>query len=182
MCKTSVAVNNKMQVEKILKCYSCSGSHRLTAYKEFIKKSVEQRIEFVCSKMPCFKCLGGKLISCECKSNIRCTEDGCTGTLHHSLLYKPPKLRVLERHSSNVVPHSSSVTNACSTVQIGYSCQKNTLSFVFLNVVPVKVKYMNTVQEIFVFLDQESTSCFCDKSLVKCLEAKEMNNKLPYEH
>ena len=31
---------------------------------------------------------------------------------------------------------------------------------------------MNTVREIYAFLDQGSTSCFCDKSLVKSLEAK----------
>ena len=170
---TSIAVNKKMQVEKILKCYLCSGSHRLAACKEFMKKSVEERIEFVRSKMLCFKCLGGKHIARECKSNIGCTKDGCTGTLHHTLLHKPPKLRVSERHSSsNDVAHSSSATNACSTVQTANSCQKKTSSSVFLNVVPVKVKYMNTVREIYAFLDQGSTSCFCDESLVKSLEAK----------
>ena len=63
---TFVVVNNKMQVEKFLKCYLCSGGHRLTACKEFMKKSVEERIDFVCSKMLCFKCLGGKHISREC--------------------------------------------------------------------------------------------------------------------
>ena len=170
---TSVAVNNKMQVQKILKCYLFSGNHRLTACKEFMKKSAEERIEFVRSKMLCFKCLGGKCTSCEWKSKIRCTEDGCTGTLHHSLLHKPQKLKVTERHSSsNDVAHFSSATNACSTIQIANSYQKNTSSSVFLNVVPVKVKYKNTVPKIYAFLDQGLTTCFCDESFVKSLKAK----------
>ena len=48
---TPVAMNNKMQVEKILKCYLYSGNYRLTAGKEFMKKSVEERIDFVRPKI-----------------------------------------------------------------------------------------------------------------------------------
>ena len=159
---TSVAVNNKMQAEKILKCYLCSGSHRLTACEEFMKKSVEERIEFVCSKMLCFKCVGGKLIFHECKSKIR-----CTGTLHHSLLHKPPKLRVPEQHSSsNDVTHSLSATNVVQSKLLTPVRKILHLPcFLLWNVVPVKVKHMNTVQDIYAVLDQGSTSCFCDKSL-----------------
>ena len=47
---------------------SVHDTHRLTACKEFMKKSVEERTEFVYGKMLCFKCLGGKRISRECKS------------------------------------------------------------------------------------------------------------------
>ena len=48
---TPVAMNNKMQVEKILKCYLCSGNYRLAAGEEFMKKSVEERIDFVRRKI-----------------------------------------------------------------------------------------------------------------------------------
>ena len=90
-----------------------------------MKKSVKERIDFVRSKTLCFKRFGGKRISCECKSKTRCTENGRSGTLHHLLLQKPPKLSLPERHlSSNDVAHSLPATNACSTVQTANSCQK----------------------------------------------------------
>ena len=48
----------------------------------------------------------------------------------------------------------------------------------FLNVVPIEVKYINTGREIYAFLDQGSTGCFCDQSLVKSLEAKRNKQQL----
>ena len=48
----------------------------------------------------------------------------------------------------------------------------------FLNVVPVRVKYLDKIKKIYAFLDQGSTTCFCDQNLAKDLEASGLKRQL----
>ena len=48
----------------------------------------------------------------------------------------------------------------------------------FLNVVPVRVKYLDKIKEIYAFLDQGSTTCFCDQNLAKDLKASGLKRQL----
>ncbi|XP_078493207.1 uncharacterized protein LOC144748758 [Ciona intestinalis] len=73
-----------------------------------------------------------------------------TTTIHYYTIYLPVRSR------------PSSATNAA--VQ---SAEYN----VFLNVVPVKVRFEEKVVDTYAFLDQGSTTTFCDRSLVNKLQA-----------
>ena len=57
-------------------------------------------------------------------------------------------------------------------------CQERFSSSVFLNVVPVRVKCLDKFKEIHAFLDQGSTTCFCDQNLAKDLEASGLKRQL----
>ena len=142
---------------KTLKCFFCDGQHRLTACDAFTQKSVEERCQFLRSKQICFKCLGGMHMAKDCKSREKCDVAGCAGTLHHRLIHKPPKIKP-EKPSSESSACSSSVS--CMTASV------------YLNVVPVRVCVQGNYKEIYAFLDQGSTTSFCDEQLAKDLAVK----------
>jgi len=93
----------------VLKCYYCGKDHKLTDCKKFKEKKYEERVEFVRSKVLCFKCLGGKHTARECKSRKKCTVAGCTGTLHHALLHRPQQKLQPVKSSTSETSNSSSI-------------------------------------------------------------------------
>ena len=147
------------ELKKVAKCYFCDGSHKIIFCEAFAKKSVEEQREFVHSKELCFKCLSGKHLARDCKSKEKCSVLGCTGTLHHKFLHRPAR----KLTSSNEVSNESS---ASSTAQASASC---VTSSVYLNALPVQVQFQDEVKEVF--LDQGSTTSFCDESSAKDLQA-----------
>ncbi|XP_078490965.1 uncharacterized protein LOC144747081 [Ciona intestinalis] len=141
-------LNNKPNV-----CICCAGSHCLSQCERFRSMSLQNRKEFVQTKRLCFKCFMRYHSARECRSRERCKVEGCTGNYHHTLLHNlPPRPK----------PPETSATNAA--VQ---SAEYN----VFLNVVPVKVRFEDKVVDTYAFLDQGSTTTFCDRSLVNKLQA-----------
>ena len=139
-------------------CSLCSGAHNLFKCQTFQNLSFDDRMKHVREKVLCFKCLKGNHTSRECRSNTQCEVEGCTGTLHHTLLHKQ-KVKPATSEESN-----ENTNTVCSTVS------SNSLSAVFLNVVPVSVTYNQKRVCTYAFLDQGSTATFCEKSLSTLLE------------
>ena len=166
--ESTYVVSEKNPVSKDLvgsvKCHFCNGDHKISGCKEFSDRTFDERYDFVRLRRLCFKCLSGVHIARECKSKVKCTVAGCSGTLHHTLLHKPPR-----QDDRRDTPSSS---KSCKSVQAAsVQCQERFSSSAFLNVVPVRVKYLDNFKEIYAFLDQGSTTCFCDQNLAKDLEA-----------
>ena len=101
----------------------------------------------------------------------KCTVAGCSSTLYHTLLYKPPR-----QDDRKDTPSCSKSCNSAQATTV--QCQERFSSSVFLNVVPVRVKYLDKIKEIYAFLDQGSTTCFCDQTLAKELEASGLKRQL----
>ena len=64
-------------------------------------------------------------------------------------------------------------SKSCNSVQATtVQCQERFSPSVFLNVVPLKVKYLDIIKEIYAFLDQGSTTFFCYHNLAKDLKQR----------
>ena len=66
---SSHAVSN---VERVLQCYFCKGSHMLNACKTFSSRSIAERREFVKEHRLCFSCLGANHRAASCKRKGLC--------------------------------------------------------------------------------------------------------------
>ena len=66
--------------------------------------------------------------------------------------------------------------DACSSVQLNKST--GNVQHVFLNVVPVRVRCDGKETEVYAFLDQGSTACFCDRSLATELQLSGTSRQL----
>ena len=128
-----------------MKCHFCKRDHRLSDCFEFSKISLDERRYFIRSQGLCYKCLGGKHAARECRSREKCKVSGCTSTLHHTLLHLHPR-----PNEEKVI---SSETSSCSTTNDSKNASELNTS-VFLNVVPVRVRYKNEEEEVYAFLDQ----------------------------
>jgi len=154
--------STKLSVTKIVKCHYCKKDHKLSVCESFSKLSFEGRHAFVKTEGLCYKCLAGKHAARECKSREKCKVSGCTGTYHHTLLHQYPK--------SKESKSSTSETSSCSAVRSLHSTYRSNNS-VYLNVVPVRVQYLDKFVEVYAFLDQGSTTCFCETAVADKLKA-----------
>ena len=70
-------------------CWFCvETSHKLLDCSKFAKLPVKKRSEFVKTKRLCYKCLGSRHKTGDCKRKNTCTVQGCTGMFHHTLLHR----------------------------------------------------------------------------------------------
>ena len=84
----------------------------------------------------------------DCKSREKCLAPGCTGNFDHTLLHKLP-----------LVISRMSILDSSQSVQPSSSISSSSLP-VYLNVVPVIVKYLDREAEVYALLDQGSCTCF----------------------
>ena len=155
-CKTATQVS----------CYYCSKPHKISSCSQFCELSYDERYKFVRNKGLCFKCMTESHSVKDCKSRGKCSVSGCTGNFHHTLLHKPPS-----------VVSRKSVSDSTQSVQLSSSISSSSVP-VYLNVVPVIVKYLDREVAVYAFLDQGSSTCFCDQSLVEELQATGQKRKL----
>ena len=149
-----------------LSCYYCSKSHKISSCSQFCELSYDERYKFVRDKGLCFKSMTESHSVKECKSREKCSIPGCTGNFHHTLLQKPPSV-ILRK----------SLSDSTQSVQLSSSISSSSLP-VYLNLVPVTVKYLDREIAIYAFLDQGSSRCFCDQSLAEEPQATGQKRKL----
>lgn len=65
-------------------CPLCNGQHTLVKCNKFLKKSVDDRSEFLRSKGLCYGCFGSGHVSSGCRNRATCKE---CGRRHHTLLH-----------------------------------------------------------------------------------------------
>ena len=152
-------------------CACCSKAHLggPSSCNVFKNMNYQERLNVVRANGLCFKCLKANHTARECRSTAKCSVENCTGTLHHSLLHriKPAPStssnKVLNNEMKQPVTDSSTETTTSAAVQ--QEVFQTSSTNVYLNVVPVKVKYEDQEISTYAFLDQGSTSTFCEKSL-----------------
>ena len=152
-------------------CWYCkSSTHRLIDCKEFIKISIEDRLEFIKRSRQCHKCFSSRHCTLQCKKVNSCTIEGCTSPFHHTLLHFTRKRFPVSKRTAPEVSNLNTDnppenTIALSTVSKATDSDAN----VYLCVVPVRVKYKEKEVLTYAFLDQGSTHTFCDKTLIQSL-------------
>ena len=167
-CLSTISHSRKIDYRKTatqVSCYYCSKPHKISC-SQFCELSYDQRYKFVRDKGLCFKCMTESHSVKDCKSREKCSVPGCTGNFHHTLLHKP--LSVVSRRS---------ISDSTQFVQLSSSVSSSGLP-VYLNVVPVMVKYLDREVAVYAFLDQGYSTCFCDQSLVEELQATGQKQKL----
>ena len=167
-CLSTISHSRKIDYRKTatqVSCYYCSKPHKISC-SQFCELSYDKRYKVVRDKGLCFKCMTESHSVKDCKPREKCSVPGCTGNFHHTLLHKP--LSVVSRKS---------ISDPTQFVQLSSSVSSSGLP-VYLNVVPVMVKYLDREVAVYAFLDQGSSTCFCDQSLVEELQATGQKQKL----
>ncbi|XP_078495525.1 uncharacterized protein LOC144750934 [Ciona intestinalis] len=139
-------------------CFLCKGCHPLDSCEKFKSQSLDERWDFVRSKKICFRCFQDSHGARHCRSQVYCDAPGCSGIYHHTLLHNPRLKELHVKQRKKITPSTE------------YSASVNA-SAVFLNVVPVKVRFKDRELNTYAFLDQGSTTTFCEQSLVDELNA-----------
>ena len=76
-----------------LKCYVCSGEHRVVECPTFSSCTIEQRVQHAKDQRLCFSCLHRGHVAKEWKSKVKCDVNGCS-RFHHRRLHRdssPPR-------------------------------------------------------------------------------------------
>nr|CAB3263156.1 uncharacterized protein LOC104265735 [Phallusia mammillata] len=162
---TKVTAHNTVASEPSpsVRCVLCAYPHEVYDCPAFKEKTYLERRRFVRTKGLCFRCLKGDHIASDCNATSTCKVEGCTGTSHHHLLHDP---------AFRAKPHFIDNGNpTCTAIQTQeYTASVNAAS-VYLNVVPVVVRHGNTAIATYAFLDQGSTTTFCERKLMDKLGA-----------
>ena len=117
----------------------------------------------------CFRCFCSNHLIRDCKLTSDCSVESCNKRMsHHSLLHnsKPSPIgeRVKESNRNGNCDCSTTETTMASEVSLFQSK-------VYLNVVPVVVRYGGQEVTVHAFLDCGSTASFCDRKLMEILQA-----------
>jgi len=150
-------------------CPCCSAPHHLIKCKAFAKFTSRERRNPVRVKKLCFRCLRSNHLIRDCKVKTGCSVEGyAKGMSHHILLHdskpSPTGDRVKESNRSGNGDCSTTETTTASEVSLSQSK-------VYLNVVPVVVRYGGQEVTVCAFLDYRSTAIFCNRKLMEILQA-----------
>ena len=159
--------------ETLQSCWFCkSSNHKILSCPDFRRLDVTDRHKFVKSLKLCCKCLSSKHRTPQCKKSNTCEVEDCKGGYHHTILHRS----IDKKQQSNDVSTStddihntlaSSVPETSKQIVATSSCEQG---LVYFCVVPVIVSCENKEVITYAFLDQGSTSTFCDRTLIEKLD------------
>lgn len=147
-----------------IRCEFCSEPHKLCFCKEFAKKPLENRRDFVAKHKICFNCLGGNHTVGSCKNKTSCK---LCKKRHHSLLHINWDVEPhTEKSAVSPSPSTSSnpLVSCLSTNQVQIPRQV-LLATALVNAESKTGKY----QTIRALLDQGSQACFITEATAQFL-------------
>lgn len=155
---------------KVQTCTMCSGNHLLFQCKQFAEQSIDNRTNFVKSKLLCFNCLSGNHTVRNCHQPTSCRR---CGRRHHSLLHIE---RANMQSKDDLVQSTTSNENNSESetkVVAHFSKSEPSSPEVLLATAKVNVKSRNGYNYIIrALLDQGSQASFITESTVQLLGLK----------
>ena len=157
-------------------CLLCKGSHHLDECRDFVKKPLEERLEYVKLERLCFACLGRKHQAKVCKYRKRCKK---CNRLHPTSLHREfqqPKVTPTVKEDTTVIENNNTMTDhkKKESGKIGNTPEKTAQSHVSYYtgvaettkssmIVPVYVsfgEYSSNEQLVYALLDAQSDTTF----------------------
>ena len=165
--KTKDELNN-------IKCYYCKKTgHTLVRCYAFRNQPLEERRQLIRKEKLCNLCLRKGHFAKNCRGRDACLVTGC-GQRHHSLLHSVAMVPKQDPKAER--PHNESESEKKEDQEIednGGHCSATGAgkSGVRLRVIPVKVRGINSLQEVetYALLDNGSDVTLCESSLIKQL-------------
>ena len=147
-------------------CWFCDEtSHKLHDCSKFAKLPVTECSEFVKAKPLCYKCLGSRHKTGDCKRKNTCTMQGCTEMFHHTLLHRQSLTKNEPRGGSNA--NRSDLSKSVNAPDIANSpivtCNQaadDVFSCVVMSSNNEIMSYGKQQVLTYAFLDQGSTHSF----------------------
>lgn len=136
-------------------CTLCEGKHGLATCKNFLEKTVKERIEICMSKGLCFSCLGPRHTARHCKRRTQC--ELCKKP-HATVLHRPSP----EDRNEEKVMETAKATNNC------VNCSSTTTSMIL----PVLIHHKDNPDrrvKVYAVLDDQSDTCFVTDDVTKSL-------------
>ena len=157
----------------------CGKSHDLDDWKEYLKKSLQERREFLQEKEMCFVCYGGGHRSNGCALRRTCkTCDRRHPTGLHDDNFRPNQPTIRNQNPSNeqsvdvvITSHAETQEAVCSVVGTGNPATA-------VPIVPVRLKTAGTEVLTYAMLDSCSTGTFVLEDVAACLGVKGADTKL----
>ena len=141
--------SEKSDMKKIA-CYLCGGSHVLKNCKEFLEKTVQERVAFCKQNRICFVCLVRGHMSRQCKTKIEC--EVCKKR-HSTMLHYESKNDEAEKRE--VTPTTENFVSVCHAS----GCGETTSSLILPVWLSHKKKPEHKI-EIYAVIDDQSDTCF----------------------
>ena len=135
------------------RCKLCPGSHLLVDCDVFLKMNVSDRWTAAKRTGSCFTCLADSHRAAMCRSNTKCSHDGCNGS-HHRLLHRAMNK---EQHDP---PTNPLICN------VNHQAEKN----VRLGVVSIGVVTPKGITKAVAFLDNGSDTTLVTRDFVNRCE------------
>ena len=136
-------------------CTLCEGKHGLATCKNFLEKTVKERIEICMSKGLCFSCLHPRHTARHCKRRTQC--ELCKKP-HATILHRPSP----EDRNEEKVMETAKATNNC------VNCSSTTTSMIL----PVLIHHKDNPDrrvKVYAVLDDQSDTCFVTDDIRKSL-------------
>ena len=159
------------------KCLICDGPHAITSCSTFQSLRPNERFEAVRKKGLCFNCLKPAHSSQNCRSEKRCTADGC-GRKHSRLLHQDDFRMVITSHNKESKDKQEKDQREATSIQnahVDTSCFTGAgAKRIALPIVAVKVREPGGCKSIetYALLDSGSTASFCSDKLFNKLGVK----------
>lgn len=148
-------------------CPLCQEDHRVTECKRWKEAKVTERWRIAKEKRLCFRCLKLGHAGQQCRSNNRCTMEGCSGTHHFHLHFDKLKEPAGESHANTGAAFGAT----------GQSL--NAPSWVLLRTVPVWVSSSEGRRiKLNAFLDDGSDTSFIRSDVATALGIQAPENHL----
>lgn len=177
---SSIQSENEKETTTIT-CSLCSGQHLLYQCKEFSKKTVQERSDFVQSNRLCFNCLAPSHSVRQCRQITSCRK---CGRRHHSLLHFDIENRGL-RETTTSNTKANNTTNETSqkhqpqnvatetAIISNHSRQDIQSCNVLLATAKVNASYANGYKLVIrALIDQSSQASFVTEETVQLLGLK----------
>ena len=144
--------------QKYIWCHWCKKAHDMDECEQFLRKSLQERIDFVKEKRLCFGCFGQNHTSKGCMRKRQCK---VCGKRHPTALHDDKFFMARSAQLQTPVATTGSAMDQVSTS----TCR--TTDTVLQAILPVKihVKDSDKSVETYAFYDNGSTGCFITESI-----------------
>ncbi|XP_069108188.1 uncharacterized protein [Argopecten irradians] len=162
----------EVQTDKTTNGKSCpihpqSNSHSIDQCKDFKKRSLDEKREYIRQNRLCFRCIGPAHTARNCKEDVKCSECGSRRhlfVLHESRSRPEEQKTTGDPHGGEPPDLNSKCTAVCGTGVSGRSCAKTLLVDVYPEGRPDKAI------TVYAILDDQSNCTLASPQLLDALD------------
>ena len=168
---------NETDQRKKKPCHLCSGDHHLNFCRDFLKKKLDEKTQYIMQERLCFGCLRPNHLSKDCKLKMTCKS---CGKPHPSSLHNDNwRPKDSQNEASPEATRTAGVKDTVVTVnQVDSSGTKFDSTSMIVPVYVASTDSPQREQLVYAMLDTQSDACFITESTCERLQVNGTPTKL----